>query len=115
MAKRYPLEQLAIIKKKRLEEAQKLLKEKKELLEAEIKTLKKVTHERDKVNEHQVEKLNQLRAGLDEGLPSNKIEQMRNYLKVVKEDLRRKQKQVEIQQKKVDAAEKEVEKAREKC
>jgi flagellar biosynthesis chaperone FliJ len=113
MAKKYPLEQLAIIKQKRLEEAERALREKKELLAQAEEKLAKVIAARDQVLKHKEDKITQLRAGLDEGLPANKIEVMRNYLKVVDEDLLKKEKQVELQKKKVTEAEEEVEKARE--
>lgn len=109
---KYPLDQLDFIKKKKLEEAEKLLREKKELLRQEEVKLKAVEAERDKVAAHKDEKLQQLRAALDAGQPTNKIEQMRIYLKLVKEELKTKQKKVDDQIKKVREAEKQVEIAR---
>ena len=45
MAKKYPLEQLAFIKKKKLEEAERILREKKEKLAEEEELLRKVEEE----------------------------------------------------------------------
>ncbi len=112
MAKKYPLEQLVIIKQKRLEEAERELRDKKELLAQAEEKLEKVKAARDQVLNHKDDKIEQLRAGLDEGVPANKVEEMRNYLKVVEEDLQKKEKQVELQEKKVVEAEEAVEEAR---
>lgn len=109
---RYPLQQLADIKKKRLEEAERILREKKELLEKEEEKLRAVQKERDEVLEHKQEKLTQLREELDKGSTSDKIQQMKQYLKVVDEDLALKERKVQDQQKQVDKAAEEVEKAR---
>ena len=46
---KYPLEQLALIKQKRLEEAEKTFKEKKIILEQEEKKHKEVAAKRDEV------------------------------------------------------------------
>ncbi len=91
MAKKYPLEQLVIIKQKRLEEAERELREKKELLAQAEEKLEKVKAARDQVLNHKDDKIEQLRAGLDEGVPANKVEEMRNYLIVVEEDLQKKE------------------------
>ncbi len=108
----YPLEQLAIIKQKKLDEAEKTLREKKALLEKEQQKLVQVEKERDEVKEHRFAKLTQLRAKMDEGAPSDKIQQMRYYLKVVDEKLHAKEQKVKEQQKQVDNATQQVEAAR---
>lgn len=108
----YPLEQLVIIKKKKLEEAEKVLLEKKRALEKEEEKLAKLVGERDKVQEHKDTKLQQLREKLDEGTTSDKVTQMKQYLKVVEEDLSLRNHRVKEQQKQVTAAEKQVELAR---
>jgi flagellar biosynthesis chaperone FliJ len=108
----YPLEELARIKQKKLEESEKVLREKKSLLLKEQEKLKEVEQERDKVKEHKMAKLTQLRAKLDEGTTSDKIQQMKQYLKVVDEQLKQKEHKVKEQKKQVDAAEKQVETAR---
>lgn len=108
----YPLEQLAQIKKRRLEEAEKTLFEKKQILAKEQEKLLAVEEERDKVLLHKNEKLHQLRETLDAGSTSDKIQQMKQYLKIVDEQLLQKEKKVKEQQKHVEEAEKQVEKAR---
>lgn len=112
MTNKYPLEQLQFIKKKKLDEAERVLREKKELLVKEEEKLKAVEKERDRVKKHKEDKLTQLRASLDKGEKSTKITQMKDYLKVVQEDLKKQEVKVRDQKKKVEAAEKEVETAR---
>jgi flagellar biosynthesis chaperone FliJ len=108
----YPLEQLAIIKQKKLEEAEKVLKEKKEALIKEEEKLLAVEKERDKVKEHRQAKLQQLREKLDAGTSTDKIQQMKYYMKVVDEKLKTKELKVKEQQKHVENAQKQVELAR---
>lgn len=109
---KYPLEQLTDIKKKRLEEAEKILQEKKELLIKEEKKLEQLENERNQVKEHKDAKLAQLRAELDTGTTSLKIQQMKVYLKEVDEKLKQRELKVKEQQKQVDNAIKAVELAR---
>jgi len=109
---KYPLEQLVIIKQKKLEEAERNLQEKKRLLEVELEKLQKVEAEHNKVRIHKQDKLTQLRQTLDEGTTSDKIQQMKQYLKVVDEELKQKENKVKDQKKLVDVAEKNVETAR---
>lgn len=104
----YPLEQLMTIKKNRFDQAVKTLEEKKALLEKAYEKLYDVTQERDEVKEHKVAKLNQLRNSLDEGTTTDKIQQMKAYLKVVETKLADKEKKVVEQQKQVDLAQKQV-------
>ena len=108
----YPLEQLALIKQKKLEEAEKILTEKKALLAKEEDKLRAVEKERDKVKEHKDNKLKQLREELDAGTTSDKIQQMKQYLKVVQEQLKQKETKVTEQLKVVQEAEKQLEVAR---
>jgi len=108
----YPLKQLVIIKQRKLEEAEKILHEKKRLLLKEQEKLRQVEQERDKVKEHKVAKLTQFREVLDAGTTSDKIQQMKHYLKVVDEQLKSKEAKVKEQMKHVEAAEKHVEAAR---
>lgn len=112
MAEKYPLEQLAEIKKRRLEEAEKLLKKRREELEAAQAELKKREEERDLTRTHKQEKLKQLREMMDEGEKTTKIQSQKVYLKTVDVELKQKQDVVEQQKKKVEAAEKAVEAAR---
>lgn len=111
-SREYPLEQIAIIKQKKLEEAEKVLRERKKILEKEQEKLAAVEKERDEVKEHRFAKLTQLRENMDEGAPSDKIQQMRYYLKVVDEKLKLKEQKVKEQIKQVDAAKQQVEHAR---
>ena len=104
----YPLQQVAEIKKKRLDEAEKVLKEKRLLLEQEQNKLKKAEQERDEVKLHKDEKLAQLRKGMDEGVAPEEVLQMHRYIKLVQEKLAAKEKKVIDHKKQVDIAEKNV-------
>jgi flagellar biosynthesis chaperone FliJ len=95
------------------DQAVKVLEEKKLILEKAYEKLYEVTQERDGVARHRGAKLAQLREALDEGARSDKIQQMKVYLKVVDEDLQKKEKKVTDQQKEVDAAQKQVDLATE--
>ena len=108
----YPLEQLAIIKQKKLEEAERILHEKKKILQKEEEKLDAVEKERNKVKEHRQAKLVQLRQKLDEGTSTDKIQQMKYYLKVVDEQLKVKETKVKEQKKIVDNARTQVENSR---
>lgn len=108
---KYPLEQLVLIKKNRFDQAVKTLEEKKALLEKAYEKLYQVTQERDQTLEHKNAKLAQLREGLDTGLRSDKILQMKAYLKIVDQKLVEKEKKVQDQQKQVDLAQKQVDAA----
>ncbi len=109
---KYPLAELVQIKQKRLEEAERILKEKREALAREEEKLAKVQAERNKVKGHQESKLAQLRAEMDKGAPSLKIQQMKQYLKLVMENLKQQDAKVKEQKKQVDAAAAQVEAAR---
>jgi len=112
MAKEYPLEQLAFIKKKKLQEAERELRDKKEALIDEQKKLTKVMKERDEVKRHKIDKLTKLREDLDSGESTKKIEEGRNYLQIVEDKLKIEEKKVEAQEKEVQKAEEAVEAAR---
>lgn len=109
----YPLEQLVLIKKNRFDQAVKALEEKKTLLEKAYDLLYELTNERDKVLGHKTAKLQQLRDAMDKGTATDKIQQMKIYLKTVEENLREKEKKVVAQQANVDAAQKMVDQATE--
>jgi flagellar biosynthesis chaperone FliJ len=109
---KYPLEQLVVIKQKKLEEAEKVLAEKKKELTKEEEKLSVVEKERDQVKEHRHDKLTQLRETLDAGTTTDKIQQMKRYLKLVDEKLEQAQLRVKEQQKRVEAAKTQVETAR---
>ena len=89
----YPLEQLMTIKKNRFDQAVKTLEEKKAILEKAYEKLYDLTQERDEVLSHKTAKLTQLRETLDEGTTTDKIQQMKVYLKTVDEKLAEKQKE----------------------
>ena len=108
----YPLEQIATIKQKKFDEAEKVLREKKKALEQEEERLAVVEKERDEVKTHRFAKLTQLREKMDEGAPSDKIQQMRYYLKIVDEKLKAKESKVKDHQKLVETAKQQVENAR---
>ena len=112
MKEKYPLEQLVSIKQKRQEEAEKVLAEKKEILRKENEKLATLEQKRDEVKEHKEAKLKQLRENLDAGTSTVKIEQMREYLKLVQEELKQEERKVADQKKIVVQAEKDVETAR---
>ena len=109
---KYPLEQLATIKQKKLDEAERELNEKKGALIKEKEKLKKVEKIRDEAKEHKDEKLQQLRDELDQGTTSDVIQRMKLYLKVVDEDLFTKEQKVTEQEKQVAAAKVALEEAR---
>jgi flagellar biosynthesis chaperone FliJ len=112
LTEKYPLDQLAQIKQKRLEEAEKALREKKEILAREQEKLKQLEKKRDEVKAHYKAKLTQLREKLDEGTSPSKITPMKQYLKIVVEDLALEEKKVAAQVVVVESAEKQVEVAR---
>lgn len=112
MTEKYPLEQLVLIKQRRLEESERILKEKKEELEKEKERGKKLEAERDKTFEHRQDKLNQLREILDKGTTSDKIKVMREYIEVVNEELIQKEKRLQAQKKVIEEGEIAVEEAR---
>lgn len=109
----YPLEQVLGIKIKRVDEAERELKKRQEELEKEKEILKEKEAERDKVIQHKQDKLNQLREELDSGTTSDKVVQMKHYLKVVDERIEEKKKKVEEQKQQVEIAKKNVKEAKE--
>ncbi len=105
----YPLQQVLEIKKRRVEAAEQVVKEKIDLLRIENEKLAKREHERDEVKNHYKAKLLQLRHEFDEGTTSDKIDQAKRYIKVVQERLEQEEKKVKDQKQQVDVAEKNVE------
>ncbi len=105
----YPLSEVLDVKKRRVENAEKVVKEKKKLLETEEEKLKQRELERDKVKEHYQQKLNQLRNEFDTGTTSAKIDQIKLYLKVVQERLAVEEKKVRDQKQQVELAQKNLE------
>lgn len=114
MAKQiYPLAQVLQVKKRRVENAELVVKEKKGLLEKEEEKLKAREQERQKVKDHHQAKLKQMRDEMDQGTTSPKIQQMKVYLKIVKEQLLVEDKKVEDQKLQVETAKKNLELAKE--
>lgn len=109
---KYPLEQVLEVKKDRVEKAEKVVREKKRLLEVEKEKLERVEKERDLVLHHHNEKLSQIREALDEGTTSDKVIGMKSYLKVVKEKLVKEEIKVKDQKKNVEQAEEQLETAK---
>lgn len=112
--KDYPLIQVLEIKLRRVDAAEQVVREKKEILAQEETRLKERIAERDKVKNHHHDKLTQLREELDQvqGTNSPTIQQMKVYIKVVQEKLVSENKKVDEQKKKVEAAEKDLEDAK---
>ncbi len=109
----YPLSQVLDVKKRRVEEAEKVVTEKRQALDRELEKLKKCEEERDKVIQHHKDKLKQLRDELDGGTTSDKVQQMKAYLKVVQERVKVEEKKVADQKKQVEVAKKNLELAQE--
>jgi len=108
----YPLLEVLDVKRRRVEDAEREVKEKEKALELEKEKLKEREKERDKVLQHYYDKLKQLRTELEQGTTSNKIDQSKVYIKVVQENLKIEEKKVEEQKKQVNVAEKNVEVAK---
>jgi flagellar biosynthesis chaperone FliJ len=109
----YPLKQVLEVKQRRVEDAEKVVSEKKLTLEKELEKLAQREADRDKVKTHMKDKLTQLRGMMDEGTTSPKIQQAKAYLKVVQGKLIVEEKKVKEQQDQVTLAEKNLELARE--
>ncbi len=111
---KYPLEQVDLIKKKRLEEAEKILKEKKKILENEEEKLVAAKKKRDDVKAHKNTKIRKYMDEVMEGTTSDKIQMHEKYIKeVVNKELQEEEKKVKTQRDAVTKAETELEKARE--
>ena len=108
----YPLQEVLNVKKKRVDDAEALVKEKIKALEVEKEKLKKRQEEREKVADHLKEKVNQLRHEFDTGTTSDKIDRSRLYIKVVQERLKIEDKKVKDQEQQVEVAEKNLELAK---
>lgn len=108
----YPLAEVITVKKRRVEAAEQVLREKQEALRKEQEILDQRKAERDKVVRHHDDKMAQLRHELDHSTTSPKVQQMKAYLKVVKEKVAQENKKVQDQEEQVAIAEKNVEIAR---
>lgn len=109
----YPLAEVITVKKRRVEVAEQVLRDKQEILRKEQEILEQRKAERDKVVQHHDEKLAQLRDELDHSTTSPKVQQMKAYLKVVKERVAQENKKVKDQEEQVAIAQKNVDLARE--
>lgn len=101
-----------LIKKKRLEEAERELAAAKKALENEQELLKKAMQVLQEVLDHKQEKLTQLRQELDGGTTSDVVEKMKRYLETVEDKRKDKDAKVKKQQLEVEKAEQVVEDAR---
>jgi hypothetical protein len=108
----YPLKQVIEIKQRRVEEAEKVVREKQHALVKEQQKLAEREVERDKVKTHKQDKLQQLRETLDQETTSPKVQQMKVYLKLVDEKLKIEEKKVKDQKEQVTLAEKNLEQAK---
>lgn len=108
----YPLAQVIQVKQKRVDEAEKVVKEKQLALEKEQQILAQKEAERDKAKNHYQDKLNQMRDAMDHGTTSPKIQQMKAYLKVAKERIAAEEKKVKDQQQQVEVAQKNLDAAK---
>jgi flagellar biosynthesis chaperone FliJ len=108
----YPLNQVLDVKKKRVEDQEKVVKDKQQALEREKEKLAQREADRDKAVQHDKDKLTQLRKLLDEGTTCPKILQMKAYLKVTKERVKIEEKKVKEQQTAVENANKALEMAK---
>src|ERR1700722_13296440 len=109
----YPLAQVLDVKRKRVEDAERFVQEKEKALAKEKEILAQKEADRDKVQRHHDAKLKQMRDEMDQGTTSPKIQQMKVYLKVVKERLAVEEKKVKDQKQQVETAEKNLEAAKE--
>lgn len=107
----YPLKQVLEVKQRRVEEAEKVVREKKQALLKEEEILAQREAERNKVKDHYQDKMLQFRKMLDEGTTSPKIQQTKAYLKVVDEKLKVEEKKVKEQQEQVKIAQKNLDQA----
>lgn len=108
----YPLKEILDVKHRRVENAERVVKEKQILLEKEQEKLKQREAERDKVKNHYNDKLEQLREELSHLTTSPTIQQMKVYIKLVKEKLKAEEKKVQDQKEQVELAEKNLELAK---
>lgn len=108
----YPLERVLEIKKRRVQDAERVLKEKIEILEKEKEKLRQKEAERDEVLNHRNNKLQQMRDEMDHETHTPTILQMKAYIKIVQERLLLEEEKVEEQKKHVAEAEAQVEEAR---
>ncbi len=112
MSKKYPLHQLIIIKEKRFNQSVKVVEEKKENLKNEKEKLSLAIKSRDEMLKHKNDKIEQINEEFEKGTTSNKIQQMKAYLKIVDAKLENEEKKVKDQEERVRKATEEYEEAR---
>lgn len=108
----YPLEQVLEVKKRRRDEAEKVVTAKKKALEIEQVKLQQVEEQRNKVQRHYRDKLDQFRKLLDQETTTDKIQQAKVYIKITEEKLRIEQEKVTRQISEVETAKQNLEQAR---
>jgi hypothetical protein len=104
----YPLAQIIQVKQKRVEDQEKVVKEKREALRREEEKLREREADRDKAKNHYKDKLQQLRNEMDHATTTDKIQSMKVYLKVAEEKVAVEEKKVREQKAQVELAEKAV-------
>ncbi|MBT3394742.1 MAG: type III secretion T3S chaperone [Waddliaceae bacterium] len=109
----YPLQEVLKIKERRVDEAERVVKQREEELENEKDKLLKCEQRRDKVKQHYHDKIDQLRLTLDKETTSEKIQQMRAYIDVVQEKLVVEEQKVVEQKEQVKVAKQNLENAKE--
>jgi hypothetical protein len=107
----YPLHQVLEVKKRRVEDAEKVVQEKRLALEKEKEKLVQCEASRDKVLNHKKAKLKQLRKEMESATTTDKIQQMKVYLKIVDDKLAIEEKKVKDQKDQVELAEKNLQMA----
>ena len=113
MAPQYPLQQLLQIKRTRVEEAERVLADRRKALELEEENLRKAEEARQRVKMHYQETLQALREGMDTAsMPPAKITHTKDYLIEVREKLKQEDKKVKDQERVVEAAQKQVDEAK---
>lgn len=110
--KNYPLIEVIRLKKRRLDEAEKILRDKKQILAKEEEKLKVIQKELNEAKTKFDTYLQKLRDAMDQGEPSSKIDHHKLHLKDLKELFLMCQKKLDNQKKVVKSAEEAVETAR---
>lgn len=109
----YPLKQLFLIKKMRLEEAERMLKQAKEQLKKAEAKLERAKKKCQEVVDRKNNKLKSLRDSFKRGTTSDKIEEIEVYIKeVIQEELKVEEENVQKEMQLVKKAEEAVEEAR---
>lgn len=100
----YPLEQVLEVKRRRVDAAEKEVARCREELEKEKERLKEVEKARDKVKQHLLDKVNQLRDAFDQGTNTDEIQMMKRYIAVVQDNLAVEEEKVKKQEEQVEIA-----------